>query len=127
MTWLAAVLGGALGTAARHGINVLVARQFSAAGPYATAGVNLVGTFAIGVLAGALAAQRITLSEPARIFVFVGLLGGFTTFSSLMLDSLTLAHAGSSGGAAVNLLGQVVLGLVLVVAGYRLGFMASLP
>lgn len=121
MTWVAALLGGALGTAARHGFNVLLARQFNAAAPYATAGVNLIGTFAIGMLAGALAAQRITLSEPARIFVFVGLLGGFTTFSSLMLDSLTLAQAGSSSGAAVNLGGQVVLGLVLIVAGYRLG------
>lgn len=121
MTWLAVLLGGAVGAGARHGLNVLVARQFSAAALYATAGVNLTGTFAIGVLAGALAAQRITLSEPTRIFLFVGLLGGFTTFSSLMLDSLTLAHAGSSGGAAANLAGQVVLGLALVVAGYRLG------
>jgi CrcB protein len=58
-------------------------------GPWATATVSMIGSLVIGMLAGALAGERLAMSPSARAFVFVGLLGGFTTFSSYMLDSLT--------------------------------------
>ena len=119
--WLAVLLGGALGSAARHGVNEAAARWLGTSAPYATAAVNLIGSFAIGVLAGALAAQRISMTTTARVFVFVGILGGFTTFSSMMLDSLTLWEARAVGTMAVNLLGQVVVGLALVYVGYQIG------
>jgi fluoride exporter len=125
MTWLAVLLGGALGSAARHGVNLATVRLLGTAGPSATAIVNLVGTVTIGVLAGALAAERISMSPALRAFVFVGLLGGFTTFSSLMLDSLVLLKAGSPAGAAVNLVGQFAAGVALVLAGYYIGLRAS--
>jgi fluoride exporter len=54
-----------------------------------------------------------------RTFVFVGILGGFTTFSSFMLDNFTLAHGGQSGLASVNMLAQNLIGFVLVWAGYH--------
>jgi CrcB protein len=53
-----------------------------------------------------------------RTFVFVGLLGGFTTFSSFMLDTLTLTHGGDHTLAISNLIGQVGIGLIAVYAGY---------
>lgn len=83
----------------------------------------MIGSLAIGVLAGALAAERLLLSPFARTFVFVGILGGFTTFSSFMLDSLTLVHAGVPTTAALNLAGQLALGLALTFAGYYIGLL----
>ena len=95
MTWVAVLLGGAFGSAARHGVNLMTARTLGTPTPYATAAVNLIGSFAIGVLAGALATERLTLTPTERTLLFTGILGGFTTFSSLMLDTLVLWQAGS--------------------------------
>jgi CrcB protein len=61
------------------------------------------------------------MSVPGRAFVFVGILGGFTTFSSFMLDSLTLLEGGGTGRALLNMGGQVAVGFLLVYAGYRIG------
>lgn len=126
MTWLAVVIGGAIGSAARHGINLMTARALGTPTPYSTAAVNMIGTFAIGVLAGALATQRLTLTPAERTFLITGILGGFTTFSSLMLDTLTLWEAGAVPKALVNLIAQFVLGCVLVYVGYRLGLRSHL-
>jgi CrcB protein len=119
-TWIAVLLGGALGSVARHGVNVVTARIVGSPAPWATAAVNMMGAIVIGVLAGALAANRLSMSRPVQVFVFVGILGGFTTFSSFMLDSLTLMQTGSPAKAAVNLLGQLAGGLVLTYAGYQI-------
>ena len=120
-TWMAVVLGGALGSAARHGVNIATARLVSVPGPWPTAIVNLLGSLVIGVLAGALAGQRLSMSPVARTFVFVGILGGFTTFSSFMLDSLTLLHTGVAMKAVLNLAGQLAIGVALTFAGYYIG------
>ena len=121
MIWIAVLVGGALGSAARHAINISTTRLLDDPGPYATATVNMVGSLTIGVLAGLLAAHRFTMSTTMRTFVFVGVIGGFTTFSSFMLDSLTLLEAGAPGRALMNLLGQILVGFVLIYAGFRVG------
>jgi CrcB protein len=121
LTWLAVLVGGAVGSAARHGINLAAPRVFGSATPYATFTVNMIGSLTIGLLAGALAAQRLSMSVNERALVFTGLLGGFTTFSSFMLDGLVLWQAGAGSKAVANLLGQLLLGCGLVYAGYRLG------
>jgi fluoride exporter len=121
MMWLAVATGGALGSAARHGVNVLLASLMARPTPYATAAVNLVGSGIIGVLAGALAAGGLQMTPAVRAFVFVGVLGGFTTFSSYMLDTLTLAYTGERVMALANVLGQTLLGIAAVWAGYSLG------
>ena len=121
MTWLAVMAGGALGSLARHGVNTLVAHLIPRPNPYATAAVNLVGAGIVGVLAGLIASGRLHMSLNQRTFVFVGILGGFTTFSSFMLDTLTLIYGGESGLALVNLAGQTLLGFAAVWAGYYLG------
>jgi CrcB protein len=114
-------IGGALGSIARHGVGVAIARATPAnVTPYATMTVNLVGCLAIGVLAGLVASHRLVIGAGTRAFVFVGVLGGFTTFSSFGLDTFTLAHAGRPGAAAANVAVQVAAGLALLAAGYAL-------
>lgn len=87
--------------------------------PYGTVTVNLVGCAVFGVLAG-LAQHRLPLSNETRAFLLVGLLGGFTTFSTFAFDSLLLIRDGQWMLALVNMLGQVVLGVVALWAGFRL-------
>ncbi len=122
MTWIAVLVGGAVGSAARHGFNLAAARLWGN-GPFTTAAVNIVGTLCIGLLAGSIASGRIAMGTTARAFVFVGLLGGFTTFSSYMLDTMTLMQSGAMGRALINLFGQIALGLAVVYLGFRWGQM----
>ena len=112
-------VGGALGSMMRHGVGLAVARVSPVrVTPYATMTVNLAGCLAIGVLAGLVASQRVTMTPALRAFLFAGVLGGFTTFSSFGLDTFTLAAGGRSGAAAVNVAIQVAAGLALVAGGY---------
>ena len=107
---------------ARHGVNHLVhARWLTTRFPVGTVAVNLIGCLVIGVLAGLLASDRIALRPHWREFVFVGLLGGFTTFSTFGLDTFLLARTHSVGQAFVNAAGQVAGGLLAVWIGYHLG------
>ena len=121
MIWLAVAAGGALGSMARHGVNILFATVLGRAVPYATASVNLIGSLTIGLLAALIASGRLQLSLELRTFVFVGILGGFTTFSSFMLDTFTLGHGGDHTLAFWNVTLQTGFGLAAVWAGYRLG------
>jgi len=112
--------GGAVGSLARHGVNIVVAHMFGRPVPLATAAVNIVGSGVIGLLAGLIASGRIAMSVNTRTFVFVGLLGGFTTFSSLMLDTLTLTQTGERSLAISNVAGQMVAGIAAVYGCYFL-------
>lgn len=122
MAWIAVAVGGAIGSLARHGVNhVIHARMLSSRFPVATVVVNLVGCFIIGLLAGLLASNRIAMRLHWREFVFVGLLGGFTTFSTFGLDTFLLSRANAPECAALNVGLQVVGGLAAVWIGFRLG------
>ena len=121
LTWIAVLVGGALGSAARYGVNIVAPRLFGTATPYATALVNMIGALAIGVLAGLMEAQRLSMTPVERALYLTGILGGFTTFSSFMLDSLVLWQAGLTAKAVLNLVGQMVIGSMLAYAGYRAG------
>lgn len=119
MIWLAVGAGGAIGSIARHEMNVFFGHVLARAVPYATAAVNLLGSLVIGLLAGLIASGRVHMSTELRTFVFVGILGGFTTFSSYMLDTFTLGHAGEHALAFWNVALQTALGLVAVWGAYR--------
>ena len=122
MNWLLVGIGGGLGAMARHGMNTLVHRWLlDATFPLGIFLINVSGSAAIGVIAGLAATARVNLSPEARTFVVVGVLGGFTTFSSFSLDTLTLIRGGHMGLAVWNIAGQVVLSLVAVLLGYRIG------
>ena len=115
MTWIAIAVGGALGSVARHGVNHLVhVRWLTTRFPIGTVVVNVAGCLMIGLLAGLLASERIALREHWREFVFVGLLGGFTSFSTFGLDTFLLTRTHSAGQAAVNVAIQVISGLAAV-------------
>ena len=121
MAWLAVGIGGALGSLARHAVNMYFVHVLESSVPYATATVNLVGSFVIGLLAGLIAHTTVGMSVNVRTFVFVGLLGGFTTFSSFALDTLALSQGGQVATAFWNVALQVVLGLAAVYGGYSVG------
>jgi CrcB protein len=120
MTWIAIAVGGALGSLARHAVNhILHTRWLDARFPVGTVAVNLIGCFVIGLLAGLLASERIAMRPSWREFVFVGVLGGFTTFSAFGLDTFTLARA-QPLSAVANVVIQVAGGLAGVWLGYYL-------
>ena len=115
---LLVALGGAIGAVVRFG---LATRLSSGTGdsslPWGTITVNLVGCFVIGALVGA-SQTRDGVPEVTRVFLMIGVLGGFTTFSAFGLETVSLLRSGALGLAALNVGLQVVGGLVGVWAGW---------
>ena len=107
--------GGALGAGARHLTGRLTLALFGPGFPWGTLTVNLVGGLAMGVLVGALARLAVP-GEGWRLFLGVGILGGYTTFSSFALDAVTMIQRGDWGVALGYALTSVV-GSVLAVFG----------
>ncbi|SDE79390.1 fluoride efflux transporter CrcB [Rhodobacter capsulatus] len=116
-------LGGALGSALRYLVNITLPRLFGHGFPYATMTVNVLGSFAMGVLVVVLAMKGGNRFAP---FLMTGILGGFTTFSAFSLDAAKLVETGEIGTAAVYVLGSVGLGLAALFAGmaFARGFFA---
>ena len=108
--WALLLAGGLVGTAGRYVLSGVVHRWFGAAFPYGTLAVNMVGCLAIGFL-GTLADQKFMLSAEARVFWMIGLLGAFTTFSSLVYESWRLIQDGEMLLAGANMMGSMILGL----------------
>lgn len=124
--WIAVAVGGAIGSVARHGVNHLVqTRWLTTRFPISTAAVNLTGCFVIGLLAGLIASNRLVVGLYWREFVFVGLLGGFTTFSTFGLDTFMLTQTHSGTLASLNIALQVIGGLLAVWAGYAIGLVRA--
>jgi len=110
-------LGGSLGAMARYSLGGLVARLKSdAAFPYETLTVNVLGCLIIGFLAG-LSETRGVLLGSTRTFVFIGLLGGFTTFSSFGYETMQLLRDGQVGSATISVCLNVFLGFAAVWVG----------
>ena len=113
--------GGFLGAAARHAVGTWAGRVGAGSNvPLGTFTVNVVGCFAIGLLAG-LAESRPIVTHELRLFLVVGVLGGFTTFSAFGLEAFELLRRGFVGTAAVHAFGQLTLGTAAVGVGYLLG------
>ncbi len=111
-------LGGALGSMGRYGLALFVQRTFTHAWfPYATLSANIAGCILIGFLRG-LNENKGYFSDEMALFLFIGVLGGFTTFSAFGYETFKIAHNGHMVGAALNVLVQVVVCLVGVVVGY---------
>lgn len=114
-------LGGALGSVLRLLASAGTHRLLPAlAFPVATLAVNVSGSLAIGLLGG-LAETRQFLGPDLRLFLFTGVLGGFTTFSAFAFESLGLALEAAWWRLAANVIAQVVLGLGAAWFGYVLG------
>jgi CrcB protein len=112
-------IGGALGAMARYGVGTTLPAPGNGF-PAATLLINIAGSVAMGVLVGVLAKTTPQFQNEIRLFVAVGLFGGFTTFSSFSLDSIFLIERGEFVLATVYIVGSVLLS----VAGLWLGLLA---
>ena len=111
--WVA--IGAALGGVARYGLSGLIAHGFGETFPWGTLVVNVIGSFLIGVIAVVTGPDgRLLVGTAARQFMMVGVLGGFTTFSSFSLQTLTLIQDGEWLYAAGNVLSSVLFCLAAV-------------
>ena len=115
--WVA--LGGALGSAARYGVNIWSGRLLGSDFPWHTFIVNVVGCFAMGVLVE-LMALKLNVGNETRAFLTTGILGGFTTFSAFSIDFALLVERKSYGAAVAYGAGSVALSLIAVFAGLSL-------
>lgn len=114
--FLLVALGGAIGSALRHLVNVAALRALGPGLPWATFAVNLAGSFAMGMFIE-LVARRFGGSNELRLFVATGILGGFTTFSAFSLDFATLWQRGEVFFAVSYVVASVAGALVAIFLG----------
>lgn len=113
LVFLFAALAGGLGAALRYLVDLGVARLAGTRYPWGVLVINLTGSFALGVITGGF--------PGAAFIVGAGLLGGYTTFSTAMLDTVALWRDGSSRAAAFNAAGMLILGIAAAIGGLALG------
>ena len=116
MNAIAIAVGAAIGANLRYSLSVWAAQRWGASFPYGTLIVNVIGSFAIGFVL-VLATTRLSLSDTARLLIVTGLLGGFTTFSSLSFETYTLVTSGSWMAAGLYVLSSFGLGIASVFLG----------
>jgi fluoride exporter len=109
-----------LGSGARYLLGLWMLERFGGTFPWGTLAVNVTGSFLIGVLA-TLADERGAIGPSPRTFLIVGVLGGFTTFSSFSMETLRLWEAFGPGRALLNVAANGALGLGAAVAGVAAG------
>lgn len=114
LTLIYVALGGALGAVSRFLVQAVAVSVFGQGFPWGTLGINVVGCFVMGVLFVAFAGRDTAVIAP---FFMVGLLGGFTTFSSFSLDAYRLFEDGQLGSAALYVVLSMILSLTAVMLG----------
>ena len=119
MGYLVVFLGGGLGAALRHGVNLAAARLLGTHFPFGTLTVNVVGSLVMGLMAAWFAFEG-SPSQHWRLFLTTGMLGGFTTFSTFSLDTALLYERGELGLAALYVAVSVAAGLVGLFGGLAL-------
>jgi fluoride exporter len=117
--YLIVFLGGGLGAALRHGVNLAFARWLGAAFPFATLTENVTGSLVMGLLVGYFAFKG-GAPQHWRLFLTTGILGGYTTFSAFSLDAMLLYERGEVGLAALYVLLSVALSIGGLFAGLAL-------
>ena len=118
LLWIGAA--GALGALARYGLAGVVQRAAGASFPWGTWAVNVAGSFLFG-LVWSLAEERMLISGETRAIVLTGFMGAFTTFSTFMFETGTLAQGGQWDLVALNVLGQNAVGLTFMFLGMAAG------
>ena len=116
MAYLIVFLGGGLGAALRHGVNIAAARFAGTGFPYGTLFINVAGSLAMGLIAEYFALKS-GLPQHWRLFLTTGILGGFTTFSAFSLEAALLYERGQIAGAAIYVVASVVLAIAGLFAG----------
>jgi CrcB protein len=120
MNYLFVFIGGGIGAAARYGLQGIVYRYASPAFPYGTLAVNLLGSLAIGFLM-AFFEERFIINPALRVFLTIGILGGFTTFSSFSYETIALLRDGSYGLGLLNVAASVGTCLLATWVGIIIG------
>jgi fluoride exporter len=121
LKWILIAVGGAIGSMLRYAMQGWVGQEVAGRSfPVGTMVVNLVGCFIIGFLS-AMFDGRFLIREEYHFALRIGVLGGFTTFSSFGLETFNLAKDGEFGLAALNVFLSCAVGLLAVLIGYRLG------
>ena len=116
MQLLAVALGGALGAILRYGFVSMAGFLWGTAFPWGTLGVNIIGSLIMGFVVGGL--DLTSLSLPfLKLFLTVGLLGGFTTFSAFSMDTMRLFESGQTSAALAYMLASLVLTVLACWAG----------
>jgi CrcB protein len=119
VSYLLVFVGGGLGATLRHLINLFCARCMGAGFPWGTFIINISGSTVMGLIAGYLAFTG-GASQPWRLFLMTGILGGYTTFSAYSLDAALLYERGELMLAALYVIGSVVLSIGGLFAGLAL-------
>src|SRR3954454_2958609 len=119
MNYLLVFLGGGLGSTLRHIVHVASARALGTALPDHTFIINITGSIVMGLIAAYLAFKG-GASQPWRLFLMTGILGGYTTFSAFSLDAALLYERGEIGSALFYVLGSVVFSIAGLFAGLAL-------
>ncbi|NQU17853.1 MAG: fluoride efflux transporter CrcB [Candidatus Saganbacteria bacterium] len=114
-TILAIALGGSIGALSRYGLSWFIFKHIKTYFPISTLAVNLIGAFLIGLLWGLF--EQIKIPTNIRIFIYIGILGSFTTFSTFALDNYAMLKEGKILAAASNILITNILGIGLVFFG----------
>lgn len=114
---LAVFVGGGLGSLARYLTGLAFLQRFGPGFPYGTLAINLAGCFLIGIIAELAQTRAYGIGSSTRLFLVVGVLGGFTTFSTFAYDAVTLAGEALSGPAIVYVLASVAGGIIAAFAG----------
>ena len=114
---LIAGLGGAVGAAGRYALTSLTLRVMGPHFPWGTLAVNVLGSLAMGLVFGLLQHRLETFSPELRLFLTVGVLGGFTTFSAFSLDVVSLLQRQDIWGAALYVGVSVILSIGALAAG----------
>ena len=128
ISYLSVAIGGALGTAGRFWLSGFVANKFGQTFPWGTLIINVTGSFIIGFFATLTESEgRLLVSPTARQFVMIGICGGYTTFSSFSLQTLTLAQDGEWFKAGANAALSFALCLVAVWLGHVLAANLNSP
>jgi CrcB protein len=119
LNYLLVFVGGGLGSSLRHAINLVSARYLGTHFPYHTFLINITGSTIMGLIAGYLAFKG-GASQPWRLFLMTGILGGYTTFSAFSLDAALLYERGEVWLALFYVVGSVVLAIAGLFAGLAL-------
>jgi len=114
------VIGAGIGGGLRYALGGWMAERWGASFPWHTFIINVSGAFLLGVLM-AVTVDRALLPGSMRLFLGVGILGGFTTFSTLSYESIALMESGLYVQGAVNMFGSAIAGIIAAVLGVFAG------